>query len=258
MLLDIHCHLDNAQFNDLGSVIDRAKKAGVKLILTNGVDHKTNVIALKLAKKYNIVKAALGVYPLFGVDIGLREGSYPMDKIVPVDVDNELKFISENKEKIIAVGEVGLDYTVKGYDDKQKGNFEKIIETAKKLKKPLIVHSRKAEKDVVEMLESSGVKKVVLHCFSGNFGLVKKAASLGYYFSIPTNIVHSEHFQKLVKEVNINQLLTETDAPYLSPFKGKRNEPANVIEGVKKIASIKGFTVEETSKNIWMNYQRLF
>src|SRR3989338_11164413 len=112
MLLDIHCHLDHLYFNDLDSVIERAKKAGLKLILTNGVDHKTNEIALKLAKKYDIVKAALGIYPLFAIDTGLREGSYPMDKIMPVDVENALKFIKANKGKIIAVGAVGLDYTV--------------------------------------------------------------------------------------------------------------------------------------------------
>jgi TatD DNase family protein len=94
--------------------------------------------------------------------------------------------------------------------------------------------------------------------FCGKKSLIEKAAKLGFYFSIPTNIIRAANFQELVKMVNINQLLTETDSPFLSPFKGIKNEPAFVIESVKKIAEIKGFTVEDTANNIWLNYQRLF
>ena len=123
---------------------------------------------------------------------------------------------------------------------------------------PLIIHSRKAELDVVEMLESSDIKKVVLHCFSGRHHLIKRAAEHGWSFSVPTNIVKSEHFQKMVEMVNISQLLTETDAPYLSPFTGKRNEPAFIAESLKKIAEVKNMTVDDTANNIFMNYQHLF
>ncbi len=258
MLIDIHCHLDNPQFNDIDKVISNAKANDVKVILTNGVDHATNKIALELASKYDIVKVALGVYPLFCIDTGLRDGAYPMDKVVPLNLDNELEFIKSNKDKIIAVGEVGMDYTVKGHDKQQKSNFEKIIKLAEKIKKPVIVHSRKAESDVIDILESSSIKKVLMHCFCGKKSLVKKAADLGYYFSIPTNVVRAENIQIVANLVNINQLFCETDAPYLSPVKDKRNEPAFVVESYKKIASIKKMEFEEVVKNIWMNYQRLF
>ena len=98
----------------------------------------------------------------------------------------------------------------------------------------------------------------MLHCFSGKKILVKKAADLGYYFSIPTNIVRAQNFQLMAKEVNINQLFCETDTPYLSPFREKQNEPAFIIESYKKIAEIKGMDLEEVKNNIWMNYQKLF
>lgn len=257
LLIDIHAHLDHPKL-DIDKVIANAKKAGLKVILTNGVDHKTNQIALELSKKYDIVKAALGIYPLFGIDFDIREGAYPMDKILPIDLDNELKFIEENKDKILAIGEVGLDYTIKNKETQQKQNFEKIINLAEKIKKPIIVHTRKAEQDAIELLESSKLKKVLLHCFCGKKKLVKKAADLGYYFSIPTNIVRSQNFQIMAKEVNINQLFCETDSPYLSPFKNKQNEPAFIIESYKKIAEIKGMDLKEVINNIWMNYQKLF
>ncbi len=258
LLIDIHCHLDHPKFNDLDKVINNAKKAGVKVILTNGIDHETNKKALQLAKKYDIVKAALGIYPLFAIDLGVREGAYPTDKILPINIENELAFIKENKDKILAVGEVGLDYTVKGKEKEQKENFEKIITLAEKIKKPIIVHSRKAEQDAIDLLESSKIKKVLLHCFSGKKNLVKKGADLGYYFSIPTNIVRAHNFQLMAETVNINQLFCETDSPYLSPFKEKQNEPAFVVESYKKIAEIKKMESKEVMNNIWMNYQNLF
>jgi len=249
LLVDVHAHLDHCKFNDLDLVIERARKADVKAIINNGINTEKNRISLELSKKYDIVKAALGLYPT-------EVAEMKDDKI-----ENELEFIKKNKNKIIAIGEIGLDYNFykdKNKIKKQKIVFEKIIDLAEKIKKPLIVHSRKAEKDVINILESSKSKKIVLHCFSGNFNLVKKASELDYYFSIPTNVVFSEHFQKIVEEVNINQLLTETDSPHLSPFKHKRNEPAFIIEGVKKIAKIKGFDLEETSNNIFMNFEKMF
>ena len=108
------------------------------------------------------------------------------------------------------------------------------------------------------MLESSSVKKVDMHCFSGNKKLIQRAADNGYSFSIPPVLCRLQHFQMLVEMVNINQLLTETDAPFLGVEAGERNEPAFVLGTVKKIASIKGFDVTETMNTIYMNYSRFF
>ena len=128
-----------------------------------------------------------------------------------------------------------------------------------KLKKPLVIHSRKAEEECLEILEEElqfNQIPVILHCFSGRKSLISKAAALGFYFSIPPNILRAGNFQTLVKKVDITQLLTETDAPWLSPFpEQKRNEPALVLESIKKIAEIKSLPIAETAKIIWENYQ---
>ena len=111
------------------------------------------------------------------------------------------------------------------------------------------MHSRGAEKECVEILETSSNKKVHLHMFSGNKKLIKKAEDLGFYFSIPCIINKSQHFQMMTEIVNINQLLTETDCPWLSPFPDKQNEPAFIKFTIEKIA---------VENNIFMNYQKLF
>ncbi len=250
LLVDVHAHLDLKEFgSDLDKVINRAQKAGVKVIINNGLNPESNRKTLELSKKYEILKPALGLYPDDAI------------KLTQEQIRDEINFIKRNKDKIIAIGEVGLDYKYskkKQEQELQKEIFLKIINLSKKINKPLIIHSRKAESDVINMLENSDAKKAILHCFSGKLKLIKKAAELGYYFSVPTNVVRSNQFQKLVEIVDINQLLTETDSPYLSPYKGRRNEPAFIIETIKKIAEIKNISINETANNIFMNYQNVF
>jgi len=259
MLVDVHAHLDHSWFGDeLDAVISRAKKAGVRVIIQNGVNPETNRLSLEMAKKYDIVKVALGIYPIDALNKEIEEGEYPL-RGNKFDVNEELEFIGKQKDQIIALGEVGLDdFHVKGKLESQKKTFQKIIELAEKIKKPLIVHSRDAEKEVIDMLESSKCKKVDMHCFSGNMKLVKRAADLGFHFSIPTSVVYNMHFKEIVKRVGINQILTETDAPYLGPVKGERNEPVYIAQSIKTIAELKSFTVEECANNIFLNYKRLF
>ena len=250
LLVDVHAHLDLKEFDsDLDEVIKRAETAGIKAIISNGINYKSNRKTIELSKKYKIVRPALGLYPDDAI------------KLTKKQIQDELNFIKKNKDKIIAIGEVGLDYKYckkKQEQEFQKEIFLKIINLSKKINKPLIIHSRKAESDVIEILEKEKAKKVILHCFSGKLKLIKKAADLGYYFSIPTNITHSQHFQKLAEVVDINKILTETDSPYLSPYKNRRNEPSFIIEAIKKIAEIKNITINETANNIFMNYQKNF
>ncbi|MBU2561624.1 MAG: TatD family hydrolase [Nanoarchaeota archaeon] len=254
LLVDVHAHLDLFK-DDLDGVIARAKAAGVKVIIANGVDSQTNRVVLDLAKKYDIVKPALGIYPPDALQQEVDVGDYPI-QLKPYDVDEELAFIE--KSEPVALGEVGLDYKTGKDIAGQKELFQKFIDLSKKLDIPLIVHSRKAEQVVIDMLDASGAKKVVLHCFSGKKSLIKRAAGKGWSFSIPTNVVRSEHFQNMINMVHISQLLTETDAPLLSPFPGQRNEPAFVLESLKKIAELKGLTVEDAANAVFQNYQNLF
>jgi TatD DNase family protein len=261
-LVDVHCHLNHDKFKeDIDEVVNRAKKADVKVIITSGVNVPTNREVLMLAEKYDIVKCSLGIYPIDALNIRIEA----LDEVgltrqtEPFDVDKELEFIKKNKDKIVGVGECGMDFKyLKEHEKKQRQNFQKVIDTVEKIKKPIIVHSRSAEEACIEMLESSRLKKIIMHSFGGRKSLIKRAADNGYTFSIPPVIKRLQHFETVVSLVNINQLLTETDAPWLSPVAGERNEPKNVIESIKKIAEIKRFTQEETANSIFLNYQRMF
>ncbi|MEK6959625.1 MAG: TatD family hydrolase [Nanoarchaeota archaeon] len=259
LLVDVHAHLDHDKFKpDFDIMLAQAKAAGVKAIITNGVNPASNEGLIALSKKDPIIKVAMGLYPLDALGLGADAAGLPT-QTGPVDMDAALSYIESRKDDIVAIGEVGLDFKM---DDKfhaaQKVNFERIIALSEKIKKPMIIHSRGAESDIVAMLESSKVKKAVLHCFSGNKKLIQKAADLGLSFSIPANIVKMQHFQLLVSMVNSSQLLTETDAPWLGPVSGVRNVPQNVRLAVEKIAEIKGLDIGEASMLIFKNYQVLF
>ena len=244
--IDVHCHIEMCKGKP-EEIVKRAKKAGVSIMINQGVNTRANRKCLELASKLNEIKPALGIYPLDAL------------KLDDEKLDEELDFIRKNREKIVALGEIGLDFKEDLTNrERQKEIFQKIINLSFELDIPLIVHSRKAEKECIEMLEKAGAKKVVMHCFSGNFGLVKKIIENGWFFSIPASIKFSEHFQKLVKECPISQLFCETDSPYLHPDKERDNEPMNVAESYKKIAEIKGISLKECEREIEKNYKRLF
>jgi TatD DNase family protein len=260
ILVDVHCHLDHLDLkNRLDEILKNAEEAGVKVIITNGINPETNRESLELAKKHNVIKAALGIYPIDALRNEVEEMEYPL-KWRGFEVDDELKFIESQKDNIAAVGEIGLDFVDSNEEQKKEQEvvFRRLLELARKIDKPVIVHSRAAELRVVEILEEVGQKKVVMHCFSGRHHLIKRAIKNGWHLSIPCTIVRSEHFQKVVEFSPLSQLLTETDAPLLSPFKGKMNEPAFVAETIKVIAKQKGMDEIEVANAIFQNYQRLF
>ena len=257
LLVDVHTHLDHPDFDDLDKVIEAAKKVGVKAIVTNGVNNTSNRKVLELAKKYDIVKAALGIYPIEALQNEVKQGQYPRTS-GPFDIDEEIEFIEKNKNNIAAIGEVGLDFKNTNEVETQTKLFGRFIELSEKLRKPIIVHSRKAEGMVVDMLNSSSNKKIILHCFCGKKRFVKKAIDAGWFFSIPTNVVKSQQFQELVGMAPMSQLFTETDAPYLAPYPNMRNEPAFIVESIKKIATIKKMEQQEVANIIYNNYQRIF
>lgn len=250
-LVDVHSHLDDKKFSNLDSIIVRARKAGVKIIICNGLNPKSNRVCLELSEKYDIVRASLGIYPSDAERLSSKE------------LEDEIMSIEKNRNRIVAIGEVGLDFHWTKKDEtekieKQRMVFKKLIKLSEKICKPLIVHSRKAEKECIEILEKSRNRKIVMHCFNGNKKLVEKVINNKWFFSIPANIVRSKQFQMIVEECPINQLLTETDAPYLSPYQGRINEPSFIVETIKKIAEIKNMDETEVINNIFMNYQTVF
>lgn len=242
ILVDVHAHITHNDI-DPQKIIRDARKNNVKKIIANGLNTEDNKKVLQLSKKYKEIQPALGLYP--------REDEEPQRLIQQV---------KQNKD-IVALGEVGLDYKKTDTDKekkRQRKTFELIVCEARKLRKPLIIHSRGAEKEVLNILENNHAYNPILHCFTGNKKQWRKAQKNGYYLSIPTNIVRAQQFKQIVEDTPIHQLLTETDAPYLSPDKNYPNTPSNIKKTIQIISEIKGLTPEDTAYNIFMNYQRLF
>jgi TatD DNase family protein len=265
--IDVHCHLEDERFDkDLDEVVSRAEEVGVKIMIVAGANPEANRKVLELTKEYPSIRASFGLYPIDAVVDkfpGLND-DYPR-KIEAFDFKKELEWIKKNKDVCIAVGEVGLELKVvenhKDFEKIKKAQievFEEAIKLAIELSKPLVIHTRGGELEVVEILEKYKYPNVVLHCFGGRKSLIKRAADNGWYFSIPAVIKRLQHFQMLVELVDLKQLLTETDAPYLAPIAGERSEPKDVAGTVDEIAKIKKLTEKEISEQIWKNAERLF
>ncbi len=267
--IDVHCHLEDERFAiDLDEVIKRAEEVGVRSILVSGTNPEANRKVFELTKKYPILKASFGIYPIDAVVSNFPNltDDYPR-KIETFDYKKELEWIRKNKESCISIGEVGLDLKVveahkdfEGIKRAQIEVFEAAIKLAKEINKPLILHTRGGELEVIEILEKykNELPPVVLHCFGGKKSLIKRAVENGYYFSIPAVIKRLQHFQTLVEMVDLKQLLTETDSPYLAPVAGGRSEPRDVVGTVDEIARIKGVTREGVARQIWENAERVF
>ena len=245
MFIDVHSHLDLCK--NIPSIIENCKEKNVKIV-TYGVDKKSNRKTLELKEKYSEIGIALGVYPIDGL------------KMKSEEVFEEVQFILDNKDKICAIGEVGLDLHHSGEETfhEQKKVFEQFIMLAENLDLPIVVHSRKAEEETIEFLEEMDAKKVVMHCFGGGMKLVDRIVKNGWSLSIPANIKHSEHFQKIVEQVPMENLLCETDSPYLDPDKKYPNDSSKVIESYKKMGEIKEMSLEEVEKIVEGNFNKIF
>ncbi len=262
--VDVHCHVNSKLFkNDFEETLMRAQAVGVKSIVLSGVNPEANREVLKLCSQYPMLKASLGIYPIDAIGLPCDGTGLPRHD-GPIDLDSEFAFIRANLDHVVSVGEVGMDFHWSKKEEEhvlQEDNFRRIIRFAISIQKPLVIHSRAAEKECIRVLSEEIKNKeifVVNHCFSGGKKVIIEAAGLGHFFSIPANIVKSEQFQMLVGMVDLNQLLTETDSPWLGPVPGERNEPANVVESVRMIAQIKGISIEACAQAIWNNYIRVF
>ncbi|MEI6849970.1 MAG: TatD family hydrolase [archaeon] len=243
--IDVHCHID--RYENIDEIVENAEKNDVKIMVAQGVTQETNEKALELAKNFKSVKAALGLYPIEAIKLDEKE------------IDNIIEFIRKNKKSVSAIGEVGIDFKEDLENHEyQKKIFDKLVKLSIELDVPIIIHSRKAEIECIDILEKNNAKKVIMHCFSGKFSLVKRIIENKWSLSIPTSVKNSEHFQKIIGEHPIEQLLCETDSPYLHPDKKWPNEPANVIASYEKIAEIKKLSIEKVKKQIFENYSRLF
>ncbi len=247
-LIDVHCHLTDEAFKrDRDQVVENAKKKGVICVIESVTKPSEYPLALEIASKHpGYVYISLGLQP---------------DILDDEAFNQTLNLLEKEKDKIVAIGEVGLDY----YKVREEGDryvmqqrFRHFIRLARKLDKPIVVHSRSAGKYAIETLESENAQKVVMHAFDGRRKWVRKGLDLGYYFSIPPSVCHSRQKQKLADEVPLEMMLLESDAPVLSPFPDKRNEPAYIVYTVEKIAEIKREKPEEIAYQTTQNAIKLF
>lgn len=250
-LFDSHAHLDDEQFDsDREEVIDRIIKSDVKRIINVGSDIKTSETSIRLASKYDFIYAAVGIHPHDVSDCSLADIEY-------------LRKLSEN-EKVVAIGEIGLDYY---YDNSpredQRKWFASQIQLSEELNLPFIVHSRDASEDTYEIIkENRNKSEFVLHCFSQSLEMAKKYIDLGGYISFagPVTYKKSVKLREVIKNIPLDRLLIETDCPYLSPEpkRGKRNDPTNVLHVAETIASELRIDSERLAEITFENASRLF
>ena len=260
--VDVHTHLTHEAFaGDVDAVVARAVAAGVDTIVVNGLEPRSNDAVLDLAARHPAVKPALGVYPIDAVN-GLIPAGFP----VPVprfDVDAEVARIRALAlaGELAAVGECGLDghWVDASTFPEQERVFEALIGVALEADLPLVIHTRKLEVRAAEILAAHGVRKVNFHCFGGRTQHAREWSERhGWWFSIPANARLNQAFAKMLRELPLERLLTETDAPYMPPVRGERNEPATVVGTVAQLAELRGLEVEAARAQVAANYTELF
>lgn len=245
--IDSHCHLDFKHFDkDRVAVMNRAREAGVVMMINSGIDLATNRKSLELAKKYDFMRATLGLSP------------NSLEEMSSKDLESQLDFIKENADRAVGIGEAGLDrYRCK--DEAARNHqvqvFQKVIDLAKSVDLPLVIHSRDAEQQALEMVKD--LDKVVFHCYGGSVGTMKQAVDRGFFISLATVVCRSGQHQVLARNVPLDNLLVETDSPFLAPKRG-RNEPMNVLESVRLIARIKDLTPSEVATATTKNIKKIY
>lgn len=246
--IDVHAHFEDKKFDeDRYDVLKSCKEKDIVVVNASG-NKEGNRSATEMQKKFPALKLCLGIFPPEAVKMSDKE------------FNDELKFIEENSDKIIGIGEVGVDfYWVKDELERKKemDKFTEIVWLANKLKLPLNVHSRDAESETIAILAKTAHVPVILHAFGGDEEQAKAAVKFGFYISVPPVLIRSDKHQRVIKAVPITNILTETDSPYLGPTK-ERNDPRKVPIVIEKIAELKGLDTEEVRKQIMENAKKVF
>lgn len=253
-IIDTHAHLDLANFDrDRSDVIKRARKAGVSAIINVGIDLKSSECAIKLAEANPDIFAAVGWHPH-------EAGSVTEESI------KRLNEMARHK-KVVAIGEIGLDY-YRNYSPRevQQRALEQQLEIASKMGLPVVVHSRRAEADMLAILEKWKLRdntiRGVIHCFNGGVELARKYLDMGFYVSLGAYIGYptSRNSHPTVRMLPIDRLLIETDSPFLPPqaYRGQRNEPSYLPMTLAALAAIKGIDPATVARETTANARRLF
>ncbi|MFH1837643.1 MAG: TatD family hydrolase [Candidatus Omnitrophota bacterium] len=251
-LVDTHCHLDLSDYkDDLDEVLGRARRDGVVRLIVPGISISSSQKAIELSQKYPEIYAACGIHP------------HEADKVADGDIDL-LKTLAESRDKVVAIGEIGLDYYRKfSSKENQKTLFKNVLKIAKELDLAVILHNRDAGEDFVNILKNSGPGlKGVVHCFSGDKAMLNEILEMGMYVSFAGSITFekADEARALAKQVPPEKLLLETDSPYITPrpFRGRRNEPAYVKYLTEVYKDLYGLTARDIARITTHNANDLF
>lgn len=250
-IIDTHAHLTKSDFkNDRDQAIQRAQEAGVEYIINVGYDLNTSAASVELAERYDCCYATVGVHPHDA-------------KTLDAQTFKELELLAKNP-KVVAVGETGLDYH-RNLSPKeiQIEAFKHQLEWAKTLNLPVVVHDRDAHREVMDILKGHPDLKVVLHCFAGDAEMAKESKRRGYLLSVggPVTFKNSKHLPEVLKAVELESLMLETDCPYLTPepHRGQRNEPAYLPIIAQKISELlTPLTYEDVCRVTTLNAKKFF
>ena len=253
MLVDSHCHLDFPDFSgELDAIVGRAKDAGVGRIVTISTRVKKQTDLLAIAERFP--------------DVYCSVGTHPHNAHEELDISTADLVARTNHPKVVAIGEAGLDYF---YDNSpreaQMQGFRNHIAAAQETGLPLVIHARDADEDIAATLEEAMARRgfsAVLHCFTGGPELARRALDIGLYISFSGILTFkkSDALRAIAADVPLERLLVETDAPYLAPgkYRGRRNEPAYVVETAKELAKVKGIAAAELARATTDNFFRLY
>lgn len=250
MFIDAHCHLDDEQFcADLDAVIARAQAAQVRAIITAGADVASSRAAVALAEKYHIVYAVVGVHPHHA------EMWDDATRAVIRDLATQ--------HKVVGIGEIGLDFHYADAAPRalQARVFNAQLDLATELDKPVVIHNRDADAALMEIVrQRASNPRGILHCFSSDLAMARAAIELGFLISFAGNVTfrNAPRLSALAATLPLEQLVIETDAPYLSPRRGTRNEPANVARIAAHIAAVRQIEVATVARDTTQNSQALF
>lgn len=251
-MIDTHCHIDFEDFDkDREEVIKRAKDK-LDCIVASGFSNDSNKEVLKLSKEYEGF-----IYPTFGFHPVSSQNS------TEEELKEAHKYLIENLDNIVAVGEVGMDYyyvTDKTLRERQREIFTSFLELANEYEVPIVMHVRDCEKKAVNIIEEyDSIPYFVFHCYGGSFKTAKRIMDKdNAYMSFSTMLCYSKHHQDLVEKIDLDYILTETDSPYLAMTKDERNEPANVANAVRKIAELKDIDIDVVDKVTTNNAKTIF
>lgn len=247
MFVDTHCHIFSEDYDVIDDVMNNCKNANISKIINSGTNMMTNKEALSLSERYNDMYITLGIHPEFAENYK----------------EEDLLFIKENidNDKVVAIGEIGLDYHYEGYNKKKQIELlRKQLKIASEYNLPVVIHSRDATKDTIEILREYNVSGVI-HSFSGSYETACIYINMGFLLGINGVITFKNcNLKDVIQRLDTSNFVLESDSPYLTPvpFRGEKNEPKHILDIARFVAEVKGMDIDSLAKITNENVKRVF